>query len=81
MTLNQLPWTMNHLLTTNDPQTKRKTTLDYVQCAASQLYQQDHIPWQKYTHHLKKKQKSKKPTAPSHEHHDWVTDSDSVTHL
>ena len=61
------------------PSDKKKMTLDYVQHAALQLYQEDHIPWQKYTHHLKKKQKSMKSTV--QEHHNWVTNSDTVTHL
>ena len=39
------------------PTDKKKSTLDYVQKAALQLYQQDAIPWQKYMHHLKKKTK------------------------
>ena len=40
---------------------KKKSTLDYVQQAAFQLYKQDHIPWKQYTKHLKKKQRPEKP--------------------
>ena len=60
---------------------KKRSTLDYVQHAALQLYQQYHIPWRKYTKHLKKKQKQQKPVKESTELQDWVTDSDTVTHL
>ena len=59
---------------------KKKTTLDYVQQAALQLYKQDHIPWKQYTRHLKKKQRPAKmedPLAPM----DTVNDSDQVTPL
>ena len=40
---------------------KKKSTLDYIQQAAFQLYKQDHIPWKQYTKHLKKKQRPEKP--------------------
>ena len=59
---------------------KKKSTLDYVQQAALQLYKQDRIPWKQYTRHLKKKQrpaKTEDPIAPM----DAVDDSDQVTPL
>ena len=60
---------------------RKKSTLDYVQQAAFQLYQQDHIPWKCYTKHLKCKQKMKS-SPPTNKPTDWVMDlSDVTTHL
>ena len=43
---------------------RQKSTLDYIQQAAFQLYKQDRIPWKQYTNHLKKKQRPEKPVDP-----------------
>ena len=59
---------------------KKKSTLDYVQQAALQLYKQDHIPWKQYTRHLKKKQRPAK-TEDSITPMDAVDDSNQVTPL
>ena len=58
---------------------RKKSTLDYVQRAALQLYQQDHIPWKCYTKHLKHKQKKKGSPPPMDKPTDWVTDLSDVT--
>ena len=42
----------------NVEQSKKKSTLDYVQQAAWQLNKQDKIPWRQYTKHLKQKWKT-----------------------
>ena len=61
---------------------RKKSTLDYVQKAALQLYQQDCIPWKHYTRHLKHKQKKKRSLPPSDKPTEWLTDlSDVTTHL
>ena len=49
----------------NVGQSKKKSTLDYVQQAAWQLYKQDKIPWQQYTRHLKQKWKTSRNDAPA----------------
>ena len=58
---------------------QKKSTLDYVQKAALQLYQQDKIPWRRYVKHLKHKQKKKQPTIHKELSSDWVTDLSDVT--
>ena len=59
---------------------KKKSTLDYIQQAAFQLYKQDCIPWKQYTKHLKKKQRPEKPVDPVAPT-DAGNDSDQVTPL
>ena len=74
---------MNHILKPVTDEKRKKSTLDYVQKAALQLYQQNNIPWQRYVKHLKRKEKKKKSTQPKPEPtNEWVTDlSDVTTHL
>ena len=61
---------------------RKKSTLDYVQKAALQLYHQNKMPWQRYMKHLKQKQKKKKPPVQQEPANKWVTDlSDITTHL
>ena len=61
---------------------KKKSTLDYVQRAALQLYQQDRIAWKRNTKHLKCKQKKMKSPPLSDKPTEWVTDlSDVTSHL
>ena len=61
----------------NVEQSKKKSTLDYVQQAAWQLYKQDKIPWWQYTRHLKQKWKTSRNDAPAPV--DPIDDSDHTT--